>query len=98
MKLWLDDIRLPPSNEWIWVKRSVDAIEILSGGFVSEVSLDHDLGVDDTGYTVAVWIEKAAYMAKIPKLVWHVHSANPVGALRIAIAMKNADSYWDSNS
>lgn len=26
MNLWLDDVRLPPSNEWVWVKTAKDAL------------------------------------------------------------------------
>lgn len=52
MKLWVDDIRTPPSVEWIWVKSVNDAItEIISNESNIEheseiclISLDHDAG------------------------------------------------------
>lgn len=76
-------------------------------GFVDTLSLDHDLGyvtltngyevdlVDDrseqTGYTVAQWIESEAFMGNF----WHVpshilcHSANPVGRRNILRCVEN---------
>ncbi|MGV8875505.1 MAG: cyclic-phosphate processing receiver domain-containing protein [Rhodococcus sp. (in: high G+C Gram-positive bacteria)] len=47
MKLWVDDLRLPPEG-WEWAKTSREAITALSSSDVSELSLDHDLGGDDT--------------------------------------------------
>lgn len=44
MKLWLDDVRPPPSKEWLWAKTAEEAIAALSLGIVEICSLDHDLG------------------------------------------------------
>ncbi len=96
MKLWLDDIRLPPEG-WVWVKTSRDAITYLATGKVTEISLDHDLGDEDyhnTGYTVASFIEKAAFDHQIPHLDWNIHSANPVGRSKMEAALRHADRYW----
>ena len=44
-KLWLDDIRIPPSYDWLWVRtyqEFVDTIEDL--GLPDVISFDHDLG------------------------------------------------------
>lgn len=43
MKLWLDDSRKPPWGYDKWAKTAAEAIEILEGGEVDHVSLDHDL-------------------------------------------------------
>lgn len=94
MKLWLDDVRVMPDDYDVWCRRAEDAIAILKSGIVvSEISLDHDLGLDIlTGYDVAKWIEAAAYALK--PIVWHCHSQNPEGKRRIEAAMHNADEYW----
>lgn len=95
MKLWVDDIRLPPKPEfdiieqpegWLWTKNSTDTILVLRavkriydamGGWnmISEMSLDHDLGGDDTSRAVVLWCCENDYW---PNKVY-VHSANPVG-------------------
>lgn len=97
-RLWLDDVR-PAPDGWEWVKTADEAIERLKAGGVVEVSLDHDLGSDfgppePTGYTVAAWIELAAHLGALPRLVWNVHSANPVGHERMVAALRSADAAW----
>lgn len=44
VKLWLDDIRVPPDESWTWCKTANEAKLILLAGNVEEASLDHDLG------------------------------------------------------
>jgi hypothetical protein len=63
VKVWLDDRRspYPQPDEWVWVRTPAEAIELLESGTVSELSLDHDLGLMDgerelTGYDVVTWI------------------------------------------
>lgn len=75
MKLWIDDIRLPPPG-WEWAKSSTEAIAILSSNVVDEVSFDHDLGGDDTSRRVVIWICENDFC--FPP-VCRIHSANPVG-------------------
>lgn len=41
--LWLDDVRLPPTDKWTWVKTAAEAIEVLKTQRVRFASLDHDL-------------------------------------------------------
>lgn len=79
MKIWLDDVREPPDSSWTWCQDSKAAIACLRYCQVEEASLDHDLGLWDTGVAVAEWI---ASMEKPPKVV-KVHSMNPVGAKRL---------------
>jgi hypothetical protein len=49
VKLWHDDIRLPPDDSWVWARTNEQAKAILIGtiGFPSECSLDHDLGLHE---------------------------------------------------
>jgi hypothetical protein len=60
------------------------------------VSFDHDLGDSDelTGYDIAKWIEEKAFNGEISRFTWAIHSANPVGRVRIKQAMQNADKFW----
>lgn len=86
MKLWVDDIRTPPDDSWEWVKTSAQAIKALSETKTlcreksaiynfEVVSLDHDLGGDDTTRPIVLWCcENEFWPLKVV-----VHSANPVG-------------------
>lgn len=67
MKIWLDDERSIPDSEWTLARSSRMAIELMrrwQEGYAShqgyvrldEVSLDHDLGGDDTGFIVLNWM------------------------------------------
>jgi hypothetical protein len=96
MKLWLDDVRDPVMYGyagWEWVRTAKEAIELLKTGRVTQASLDHDLEWEHypwndngepykemCGYDVVCWMEAND--------VWpingtRVHSANPVGRLRM---------------
>ena len=86
MKVWLDDDRAAPEG-WVHVRTPEEAIELLHGGDVEEISLDHDLGLDvgareRTGYDVLLWLEAevAAGRARPPAVI-SVHSGN-VGAVK----------------
>jgi hypothetical protein len=96
MKLWLDDIRPMPEGYDVHVKTAEGAIMSLQTGMFDHISFDHDLGdVDEkTGYDVAKWIEKMAYYKKIKPMTYAIHSANPIGATKIKMAMRMADQYW----
>jgi hypothetical protein len=84
VKVWLDDRRAPePDPEtWVWVRTPAEAIGLLQTGAVTELSLDHDLGLLDqkrevTGYDVVTWIEQAvANEGFAPPARIRVHSAN----------------------
>jgi len=88
MKVWLDDRRSPHPNpeEWIWVTTPDEAIELLRRGDVTELSLDHDLGLLDgerelTGYDVVVWMEReVATQGFVPPETIRVHSSNASAA------------------
>ena len=86
MKIWVDDIRTPPASDWQWCKTSAEAIlclEIRAGvgdhkyltGPIDVMSLDHDLGGDDTTRPVVIWMCENDFWPN--KVV--CHSQNPVG-------------------
>jgi hypothetical protein len=82
MKVWLDDVRSAPRG-WRRARRPEEAIALLETGKVTEISLDHDLGIvradrEATGYDVLLWLEQqfAENPEALPLPVIHVHSAN----------------------
>lgn len=80
MKMWVDDLRPPPESTWLWCKTSDQALIWLdaaekNGTTVEVMSLDHDLGGDDTTRIVVLWLcENGNWPVEV-----RVHSANPVG-------------------
>jgi hypothetical protein len=86
MKIWVDDLRTPPDETWTWYKTSQETIESLarclwlcrnkSAIYRDEImSLDHDLGGEDTTRPIVLWmIENNFWPVEVK-----VHSANPVG-------------------
>jgi len=63
LKLWVDDERPAPDDSWVHAKTSESAISHLYMAGVpaimddiEEISLDHDLGGDDTGFKVLDWM------------------------------------------
>ena len=85
MKLWLDDIRLPPTNEYWWAKSVEDAIYILKSVNVTHASLDHDLGEGvQTGYDLCNWMERNNIW---PLESCVVHSMNPVGRMQMQVVI-----------
>ncbi len=88
MRVWLDDLRAAPPG-WVRVRTPEEAIALLETGDVTEISLDHDLGLFDgererTGYDVVAWLEwKVAVEGFVPPGTISVHSANAVAAERM---------------
>jgi len=83
-KVYLDDVREAPPG-WHRVYWPNEAIALLMGGGVTDLSLDHDLGDDTrgTGYDVVRWIEESvATRGFVPPRIT-IHSANPVGRDRM---------------
>jgi hypothetical protein len=98
INLWLDDKRVMLPGYDLHVYTAKAAIAVLETGTVDKISLDHDLGDEaevGSGYQVACWIEEAAYLNKIPKLVWRIHSQNAVGVANMRRALERADQYWE---
>lgn len=75
-KLWVDDLRDPPDDTWTVARTSHKAIYFLAGIKFDLMSLDHDLGGDDTTRKVVLWL--CENPGRWPRGVV-VHSANPVG-------------------
>ena len=91
MKVWLDDRRPEPAG-WVRCYTPEQVIELLQTRSVTELSLDHDLGLLDgsrerTGYDVLLWIEQHAAQGYAPPRI-HVHSANPVAHQRMLAAIE----------
>jgi hypothetical protein len=90
MKVFLDDVREAP-NGWVRTKTVRETIDIIKHNRVQNLSLDHDLGKEETGYDVLRWLEKSVAMEEIdyvPEVIL-VHSANPVGRSRMEQAIKS---------
>lgn len=80
MKLWVDDERPAPDDSWQHEYTSAAAKDLLrlwrergNPNQLEEVSLDHDLGGDDTGMKVLDWMIQANFWPK----VLTIHTANP---------------------
>lgn len=93
MKVYLDDVRETPAG-WVRAYTAREAIALLEAGGVAEISLDHDLGDEETcgsGYHVATWIEEAvATRGFLPPAI-RIHSANPVGRARMEQAIASIE-------
>ena len=80
MKIWVDDIRTPPDDTWRWCDDSWSALMELAvaqdtGQTIEVMSLDHDLGGEDTSRPIVLWMcENDFWPVEV-----RVHSANPVG-------------------
>lgn len=79
MKIWLDDIRIPPDDSWKWAKTVKEATNWLKywGEMITHISLDNDLGGDSLeteGRRVVLFMAEHNIW---PKSVT-IHSANPV--------------------
>ncbi|MCG8379928.1 MAG: hypothetical protein MI865_10705 [Proteobacteria bacterium] len=89
MKVYLDDERDTPEG-WVRVYWPDEAIELLKGGGVTEISLDHDLGDDErgTGYDVLLWIEEQVALHQFQAPAIRVHSANSSARLKMEAAIE----------
>lgn len=90
MKMWVDDIRTPPDETWTWFVDSELTIAFLKKfkeadehkkiwnmdrSWIEVMSLDHDLGGDDTTRPIVLWCcENNFWPVEV-----RVHSMNPVG-------------------
>jgi len=89
LRVFLDDERTPPSG-WHLVRWPEEAIKLLEGGEVEEISLDHDLGDDErgTGYDVILWIERAVVESGFQPPAMKVHSANTSARQKMEAGIK----------
>ena len=91
MRLFLDDVRNPPSDERTIVRNVRQAIFVLSTiPNIDTISLDHDLGSNkSTGYDVLLWIERE--VVKNPDFMCPlilIHTANPVARKKMWAAVE----------
>jgi hypothetical protein len=87
LKLWIDDVRKPPSNDWIWVQSVVQAIPTICmyernmHDDTITIDLDHDAGdfVKYGGDYIEIlnWLEREGIVDT--GYFFHIHSMNPVG-------------------
>ena len=94
MKVYLDDERPTPEG-WVSVRWPEEAISLLEGGQVTDLSLDHDLGDDahGTGYDVLLWLEEAvATRGFMPPRV-RVHSANSSARQKMELAIARIERF-----
>ncbi len=101
MKLWLDDVRIPPDGTYFWCKTAPEAIAWLKSQIINPelVSLDFDLGPVETcgtGMDVVKFLieeytteEEGIFECWGPPI--RIHSQNPVGAQQMRNALLDAD-------
>ena len=87
MKLWIDDVRPAPDDEWIWAKtvyEAIGAICFYEHNMLDDtitISLDHDAGdyAKDGGDYIKIldWLEDKNIVDT--GYFFHIHSMNPVG-------------------
>ena len=87
MKLWVDDDRRPPSDDWVWVQTTNQAISAICHynrnmrDDTIIIDLDHDAGewAFDGGDYIKVldWLEGNECVDT--GYFFHIHSMNPVG-------------------
>lgn len=81
--LFLDDERFPPSDSRPWqiARSTAEAMVLIDQmGWPGYVSLDHDLGGDDTAIVfIRTIIERLLDEGRGLPFRWTVHSQNPVG-------------------
>lgn len=106
VKLWHDDIRRPPDDSWKWARTNYEAKAILLLADVDVISLDHDMGLervdpdipdadlmvtgdrdpDEDGTELVNWMIETG---NLPSEI-RIHSWNPAGASRMALALRDA--------
>ncbi len=87
MKLWIDDMRRPPSTQWLWcrtvngAKSAIRTYECNMHDDTIIIDLDHDAGdyVKDGGDYIELlnWLEHEGIVDT--GYFFHIHSMNPVG-------------------
>jgi len=94
VKVYLDDERPTPEG-WVAVRWPEEAIALLEGGQVTELSLDHDLGDDahGTGYDVLLWLEEAVATRGFVPPPTRVHSANSSARQKMEMAIARIERF-----
>lgn len=100
-KMFLDDLRdveqYYPNEEFVVCRTYQEAVDYVKAhGIPMFISFDHDLGDtenenEETGYTFAKYLIDYMMDNRIAtEFEYHVHSANPVGAMNIMSYLENA--------
>lgn len=99
LKVFVDDVRNAPSNDWIVIRTYKDAYHFIDSNYkkIITISLDHDLGDNSgTGYKLVCLLETLANHYKwAPKIL--VHSMNPVGRQKIISAVEKIERIVANN-
>jgi len=101
IKIWLDDARGAPEG-WVRTRTPAETIELLKSGQVEVLSLDHDLGVDDTvgtGYDVLLWLEEEVALERFlsPLPVMMAHTSNSAARPRMEMAIEQIKRLAERN-
>lgn len=90
MKLFIDDVRNPPGEDFSVVRSTAEAIEwVKTNGIPSFISFDHDLGGDDTSMVFIRRMYEEIWQEGNPIPDYTVHSANPIGSKNIVSFMES---------
>jgi hypothetical protein len=97
MKLYLDDIREAPKG-WKLTTTATETINYLISNQITELSLDHDLGIDETGYDVLLWIEEEVILNNFlpPKI--HIHTSNSSARIKMLQAVQQIKKISKENN
>ena len=87
MKLWVDDVREPPSDKWIWARSvreartAIHTYERQMSDDTITIDLDHDAGdyANDGGDYIELLKYLEYYQLPDTGYFFHIHSRNPVG-------------------
>lgn len=99
LRLWLDDVR-PAPNGWVHITPDILSMFYHLARHADEISFDHDLGLDPfgneypNGYQILTKLEELSckqedYIWPLGAPIMTVHSANPVGAQKMEVVIKN---------
>ena len=98
-KLYLDDIRVPQTDDFVVVRSFEEAVKyIQESGIPNYISFDHDLGCDIDGVVLKTGYDFAKYLVDCDldnisifpdNFLFDIHSANPVGKQNIENLLNN---------
>lgn len=96
LKIYLDDERKSPEG-WIQVFSYQECINMLCQFNPTNLSLDHDLGEEKTGYDVIKWIEQKVFKdSNYQPPIIVIHSANPAGRQNMERGIKSIQKIVNS--
>jgi hypothetical protein len=98
MKIYLDDMRKAPPG-WKLLLNVQDVLAELQKGNVTYLSLDHDLGDDETGtgYDVILWIEKEVFLNGFVPPEIKIHTANVSARKKMELGLQKILEQTDTS-